>query len=291
MLVSCGKGDSPNTSDKDKNKEKHRGTTGEGGSTEQDRTPKHWILSVPFQKIKAGSFMMGSPESETDRDSFDETQVEVTISKPFEIMTKEVTQSQWVREVGSNPSKFKSEKRCPNNYDSEKNMCPDHPVESVSLKEVQEYIGKINKSLGLTGCDGTPDSSAGCYRLPTEAEWEYSARGGTDTAYSYGDDPSILGDYAWYKGNSDYKTHPVDLKKPNPYGLYDVHGNVWEWVQDRYRPDLTGGSDPLNTSGVHQVRRGGSWNYLAPALRSASRSGNVFFSGDSWVGFRLVRTL
>ena len=232
------------------------GNAGSQGSAEQDGAPKHWILfPVPFQKISAGSFTMGSPESERYRGS-DEAQVQVTISKPFEIMAKEVTQSQWVKVMGSNPSRFKSEDDCD---DHENDMCPNHPVERVSWDEVQEYIGKLNKALGLSGCDGTPSSSAGCYRLPTEAEWEYSARGGTTTAYSFGDDDSDLGDYAWYSGNSDNQTHQVGLKKANPKGLYDVHGNVWEWVQDKYRytSNLPGGRDPLNTASG--FASGSSW--------------------------------
>ncbi len=161
----------------------------------------------------------------------------------------------------------------------------------LAWDDVQEYIGKLNKALGLSGCDGTPSSSAGCYRLPTEAEWEYSARGGTTTVYSFGDNDSDLGDYAWYSGNSDDQTHRVGLKDPNLKGLYDVHGNVWEWVQDRYTSNLPGGSDPLNTSGSYRVMRGGSWYSLARNLRSAYRSNFKPSIGSSIVGFRLVRTL
>ena len=269
---------------------------------------EHWILSVPFQKIEAGSFKMGSPTTESNRDS-DEGQVDVTISKPFEIMTTEVTQSQWVKVMGSNPSRFKRQKHC-DNHDSESDMCPDHPVEKVSWDDVQGYIEKLNKALGLTGCDGTPSSSAGCYRLPTEAEWEYSARGGTTTAYSFGDDASDLEDYAWYISNPDLQTHPVGLKKANPKGLYDVYGNVWEWVQDssdflpytvwnlvwhqadlgRSNP-LPGGENPLKNSGPSRVIRGGSWLYKARHLRSASRYYAEPTFRNSVVGFRLVRTL
>ena len=306
LLVSCS-GDDSNSADEDKDNAgtegigTNTGTTGNTtnaenagsqGSVAQAGASKHWILSVPFQKISTGSFMMGSPDTESNSNS-DETQMEVTISKPFEIMTKEVTQSQWVKVMGSNPSYFKSQEHC-DNYDSASDMCPDHPVEKVSWDDVQDYIGKLNKALGLSGCDGTPTSSAGCYRLPTEAEWEYSARGGTTTAYSFGDDSSNLGDYAWYSGNSDRQTHQVGLKEANPKGLYDVHGNVWEWVQDRYASDLPGGSDPLNTSGSNRVVRGGSWFHSAPYLRSAYRfvvNPSIRSVRLSTTGFRLVRTL
>ncbi len=260
------------------------------GSAEQAETPKHWILPVHFQRIEAGSFRMGSPENENDREQ-DEDQVQVTISKPFEIMKKEVTQSQWFKVMGSNPSTFKSQKVC-SNYDSENDICPNHPVEGVSWNDVREFIEKINTVLGLTGCDGTPDSSAGCYRLPTEAEWEYSARGGTTTAYSYGDAISDLRDYAWYSNNSERKTHQVGLKEANLKGLYDVHGNVWEWVQDSYTRDLPGGEDPLIIFGSNRVIRGGGWNSgYTPILRSANRGYQFPGYRGSVLGFRLVRTL
>ena len=298
LLVSCSddKGDS-NTSDTDKENAEN-GTTGDntgdntrtaGNTTETG--PKHWILSVPFQKIEKGNFTMGSHYFEASRMS-DENQVEVTISKPFEIMTKEVTQSQWVKIMESNPSHFKLKAHCNDDYDAENDMCPNHPVEQVSWEDVQKFIKKINDSLGLTGCNGTPTSSTGCYRLPTEAEWEYSARGGTKTAYSYGNDTSIVKNYAWYTYNSNNQTQPVGLKEPNPKGLYDVHGNVWEWVQDSYEERLPGGTDPLNTSDWVRVIRGGSWKHQVRDLRSAKRS---LYSQTTArfndVGFRLVKTL
>ncbi len=289
LLISCSgdkreNAENENTGDKTATS----GSAGNTGSAEQ--TEKHWILSVPFQKIEAGTFKMGSPTGESNRES-DENQVDVTISKPFEIMTKEVTQSQWVKVMdGENPSMFKLPANC-DDYDSENNMCPNHPVEQVSWDDVQKFIEKINNALGLTGCNGTPTSSVGCYRLPTEAEWEYSARGGTTTVYSFGNDPSNLGDYAWYMGNSDKKTHPVGLKKPNPWGLYDVHGNVWEWVQDKHHKDLLGGEAPLRNSGSYRVVRGGSYVFGPEHLRSANRSINEPTEGNFNVGFRLVKTL
>ena len=168
-----------------------------------------WIFSVPFQRIEAGSFTMGSPQSEEHRAS-DEDQVRVQISRPFEIMQYEVTQSQWLKVMWKNTSRFKSPEYCD---DYEQNMCPNHPVEQVSWSEVQEFIRKLNEALGLSGCDGMPSSSKGCYRLPTEAEWEYSARAGTTTSHSFDLNEKNFSNYMWYDYNSDRQTHKVGLKK------------------------------------------------------------------------------
>ena len=271
--------------------------------TQAEEASDHWIFSVPFQRIEAGSFTMGSPVDEVYRDLKwnDEDQVQVTISKSFEIMAYEVTQSQWMRVMGENPSRFNSPRYCD---DYKQGMCPNNPVEEVSWDDVQKFIGKLNEALGLKGCGGTPSSSSsGCYRLPTEAEWEYATRAGTTTAYSFGNDN--LGGYAWFVGNSGSQnrkvgsqTQKVGLKSPNSWGLYDVHGNVTEWVQNSWNPNLPGGVDPLNTfktfdmAPSNRVFRGGSWGDNMPLLRSANRGFMLSKYGRSKeVGFRLVRTL
>ena len=250
------------------------------------------LLSASFQKISKGSFLMGSPQDEDNRDSNNEDQKRVIISKSFDIMTKEVSQMQWFLVMGVNPSKFKRPGDCDNHIRiNREGFCPHNPVERVSWDDVQSYIKRLNDALNLRGCHGTPNDSKGCYRLPTEAEWEFAARGGAKTAYSFGNTSSLLKSYAWYWENSGKKTHPVGLKSPNPYGLYDVHGNVWEWVQDRYRNVLPGGIDPLHISSApYRVLRGGSWNFGAQYLRSADRYDEYPESRDNYVGFRLVRT-
>ena len=241
-----------------------------------------------FKEIAAGQFTMGSPPSEINRD-IDEGLVDVTISKSFEIMTTEVTQSQWFDVMGDNPSYFKEKKYCDDHQVvNGVELCPNNPVEKVAWNDVRQYIKKLND--GISGCHGMPRDASGCYRLPTEAEWGFAARGGTTSAHSFNE--GIIDDYAWYLGNSDGQTHPVGLSRKNPYDLYDMHGNVWEWVQDRYRKTLPGGTDPLHvSSGPYRIIRGGSWGDDAQNLRSAVRD----YDGPGFrfdhVGFRLVRTL
>jgi formylglycine-generating enzyme required for sulfatase activity len=132
------------------------------------------------------------------------------------------------------------------------------------------------------------------YRLPTEAEWEYACRAGTTTKYSFGDDDTQLGDYAWFSKNSRDRTHPVGGKKPNAWGLYDMHGNVWEWCQDWYGAYPSGTvTDPTGaTSGSDRVNRGGSWDLTALICRSTHRYGglnpSIRFSSR---GFRVCLSL
>jgi formylglycine-generating enzyme required for sulfatase activity len=154
-------------------------------------------------------------------------------------------------------------------------------VEWVSWNDVQEFISRLNRQEGHSR-----------YRLPTEAEWEYAARAGTTGAYSFGDDPDSLGLYGWYWHNAGEKTHSVGQKGSNPWGLYDMHGNVWEWVQDwygkGYYSDSTGIDPRGPSSGTARVLRGGSWIDDASGCSAAYR--NFFTPGDrsGLHGFRLV---
>ena len=267
-----------------------------------DYTPAGPIPSRSFRMIEGGEFTMGSPRNEVGRymgnsSESDEEQREVTISRAFYMMDKEVTQEQWFRIMKKNPSRFSTPEDCDNhlyqvNIDGEEDgICPDLPVEKVSWNETQEFIEKINE--GLTDCQTERQrmENSGCYRLPTEAEWEYAARGEMQTAYFFEEDSSELGRYAWYSENAGERTHPVGLKEKNPFGLYDIYGNVWEWVQDNYAEKLPGGTDPLHgSSGSFRVIRGGSWYSNARDLRSANRN---YVNPDNryyGVGFRLVRT-
>jgi formylglycine-generating enzyme required for sulfatase activity len=216
-------------------------------------------IGVKLRLIPAGKFMIGSPGTESDRDD-DETQHRVSITKPFYLGVTEVTQEQYQKVMGTNPSYFKR---------------PQGPVERVSWAAAVEFCGKLSAM--------PAEKTAGhVYRLPTEAEWEYACRSGTTTAYSFGDDASRLGDYGWLNENSVSSTHPVGEKKPNAWGLYDMHGNVWEWCQDRYY----GGA----TSGSLRVYRGGSWLGIARYCRSANRLRNTPEYRDSSLGFRVLRS-
>ena len=256
--------------------------------------------SAAFVEIPAGSFIMGGGES----------QVKVEISRSFEIMSTEVTQKQWFRVTQENPSYNKWSKNC-SNYDKVNKICPDHPVERVSWNDIQEFIKRLNDLQGLKSCDGTPRSATGCYRLPTEAEWEYAMKAGTQTTYFFGEDLSVLGDYAWYRDNSEKKTHKVGQKKPNPWGLYDMYGNVREWVQDtRVSVDkLPGGIDPLverhwlremlyPRTLSFRIMRGGHYktnkSYFFDSVHDRTTSVPVSsgsYKSFEYIGFRLVRTL
>ncbi|GEM_PF-2666698 len=233
-------------------------------------------LGMKFVYIPPGTFMMGSPESELrGRASFRLVygQHRVTLTQGFYMQTTEVTQKQWRDVMGNNPSFFKE--------------CGDDcPVEQVSWNDVQRFIEKLN----LDSARLPVGERSRTYRLPTEAEWEYAARAGSETYYCFGDDAAELGEYAWYIENSGGKTHPVAQKQPNKWGLYDMHGNIWEWCQDwdggYHSADVTDPTGPH--SGSYRVNRGGSWGEGAQNCRSAYRFMYSPGSRLSHFGFRLV---
>lgn len=246
-------------------------------------TPHSSMLGT-FVTIPAGTFVMGSPDYPSgpdDQRSYDEWQHKVTLTRAFEMQATVVTQKQWYAVMGNNPSKFKTQADCPTDYISSVG-CPNHPVESVSWNDAKDFIKRLNDLLH----DGYT------YRLPTEAEWEYAARAGTTTAYSFGDSTELISDYAWYKDNSAERTHAVGLKMPNPWGLYDMHGNVLQWVMDGYEEDYRKlpGTDPVAENESKRVVRGGGYLSRAFDLRSAYRIGVSPSSIWTSVGFRLVRT-
>ncbi len=235
-------------------------------------------IGMEFVKIPSGSFMMGSPQSEKDRGKDEGLQRRVTINNEFYLGKYEVTQVQWKAIMGNNPSKFQGD-----------NL----PVEQVSWDETQEFIKKLNAK------------GEEKYRLPTEAEWEYAARGGKDgDVFGIGDGKNLSSEQANFDGNYPYgnaakgkylqKTVNVGSYQPNKFGLYDMHGNVWEWCEDIYKDSYSGlsvdGSANVSQGDLSwRVLRGGSWVSYGYFCRSAYRYRNAPALRDLGNGFRLIR--
>ena len=223
------------------------------------------VHKIKLKWIPAGEFVMGSPSSEGNRDN-DEFQHKVTLTKGFWIGETEITQNQWQALMGSNPSRFEGGL---------------NPVEDVSWSDAVSFCSQLNDIEKQGG--RVPDGYV--YSLPTEAQWEYACRAGTTGAYA-----GVLGQMAWYGSNSGGKTHRVATKEPNKWGLYDMHGNVYEWCYDWYGDyDAKNATDPIGpSSGSDRVRRGGSWRYGAQNCRSANRYPYKPGHSLSYLGFRLA---
>ena len=240
---------------------------------------------VAMVRLPGGWFTMGSGA----KDQVDEPPHRIWVS-PFDIDRFEVTQAEYEKVTGANPAKWKA---------------PRNPVEQIRWAQAAAYCNARSKRDGLTpaydpetrACDFAADG----YRLPTEAEWEYACRAGTTTDYAFGDDPSRLKRYAWCKGNKRLGPRPVGTREPNPWGLYDMAGNVWEWCHDLYAEDYYTRSperDPTGPpTGKNRVLRGGCWNSRPAMCRAAYRNNedpgytDVCFGRDvhGFVGFRCLR--
>ena len=226
-------------------------------------------IAARFVAIKPGTFLMGSPQGEGEKDG---TQHQVTLTRPFEMQATDVTQLQYLLVTGNNPSAFVKNKYCPGKLKAVGGIaaCVDNPVENVSWNDAQAFIARLNTI-----------QDKYTYRLPTEAEWEYAARAGGG---------SVGG--SWTSENSGGCTHEVASRASNGFGLYDMLGNVWQWVQDYYanypRVAVTDPQGP--SSGSDRVVRGGSWFNGAGGARPAYRS--FIDPGDRVgdVGLRLVRS-
>ncbi len=208
-------------------------------------------------QIPAGRFTMG------DEDEFDAPPHEVSVSS-FYLGKCLVTQQEYERVMGSNPSRWKG---------------ASNPVEQVRWSDAVKYCNKRSELEGLQPCYDLStwkcDFTASGYRLPTEAEWEYACRAGTTTAYFFGSNDEELPNFAWYKKNSRGRPHPVQQQRANPWGLYDICGNVWEWCNDFYQVDYyqhSPSQDPRGPdAGEKKVVRGGAWSFDAENCRSGCR--------------------
>ncbi len=240
-------------------------------SSSQGKKPgeERAFSEMKFCWCPPGEFTMGSPKSEPGRQS-SERRIDVKHTRGFWMGKYEVTQEEWQRVMNSNPSSYRG-----------KNL----PVEQVSWPDANEFCDNLNKLARTAG--ELPKGWE--YRLPTEAQWEYACRAGSTTPYSFGNDPKQLGDYAWYRENSGMKTHPIGKKKPNNWGLHDMHGNVFEWCMDSFQEFPPGGDDPvvLKEAGV-RIFRGSSYGAIPRFCRTAVRSRFTPDSRAPYLGIRVV---
>ena len=220
-------------------------------------------INIEMVKVEAGSFNMGATPEMQDPLEDEKPVHRVTLTNNYYIGKYEVTQALWKIVMGSNPSDFKGD---------------DLPVETVSWNDCQDFISKLNAMTGKR------------FRLPTEAEWEYAARGGKKSrGYQYSGSNTI-GDVAWYAGNRSSMTHAVGTKQPNELGIYDMTGNVWEWCQDWYGSySSSPQTNPTgDVRGLFRVRRGGCWDFPAGSCRSSFRGSFTPGNRDFNLGLRLV---
>lgn len=282
-----------------------------------DELIEHTDLTIPMVPISGGTFLMGSPEEEPDRNADEGPQRRVEIA-PFWIGKYEVTWDQydaWGEEMDQLRRKAFAIAANERDLIVDGISKPTEPYTDMSFGMGKQNYPAIcmTQHAARTFCQWLSAKTGRYYRLPTEAEWEYACRAGTTTAYSFGDSPDQLEDYAWYFDNSDDRYQKVGQKKPNPWGLYDMHGNVAEWVLDqydggRYSQCEDGVCDPLLVplKLYPRVVRGGSWDDDPEMLRSAARLGShpdwkeqdpqlprsIWYHTDALgVGFRVVRPL
>jgi formylglycine-generating enzyme required for sulfatase activity len=246
-------------------------------ATESPKTITNTI-GMKLVLIPAGEFLMGSPDTDNDAKADEKPQHRVRITRPFYLGATEVTQGQYQSITGESPSNYKGS--------------DDLPVQQVSWNDAIAFCNRLSEREDLKPYyqfDGRAQPGGDGYRLPTEAEWEYACRAGTTTRFSLGD----VGAYAWFNGNSVHQPHPVGQKRPNGWGLFDMHGNVWEWCGDGYDEKYyasSPGADPLGPSqAADRVIRGGSWICDPLYCRAATRYGYTPGYRDYDLGFRLVR--
>lgn len=250
-----------------------------GSATERPRDFSYTNgIGLKMIQLSSGTFEMGSPSREEERD-VDEKQVSVVISTPFLISVTEVTQGQWKAVMGTTPWKGK---------DHTLKEGDDFPVSFIRFADALDFCEELTSMEKEAGT--LPPGSH--YTLPTEAQWEYACRAGRKTPYNFKGDRENLSEYAWWQGKDGKLDHaqPVATKKPNAWGLYDMHGNVQEWCLDDYVKELPGGTDPEGHSReapALQVARGGGYRSWHSQCRSACRDGLEDYQHTD-IGFRVV---
>ncbi len=277
---------------------------------------EHTEVSIEMVPIQGGTFRMGSPQGEADRNDDEGPQHEVTVD-PFWMGKYEITWDQydvWSEEMDQLRRKAMSIAETPRDLLVDGISKPTEPYTDMSFGMGKGEFPAIcmTQHAARTFCQWLSAKTGRYYRLPSEAEWEYAARAGTKTAYSFGDDPEKIDEYAWYYDNSDDAYHEVGKKKPNPWGLFDMHGNVAEWVLDQHVEDFYSQSPKVKNplaipmTEYPRVVRGGGWDDDPEMLRSAVREGSseewkeqdpqlpqsIWYLTDALgVGFRVVRPL
>ncbi len=256
-------------------------------------------IGMTLKLIPAGEFFMGSPDDAVEAEEDERPLHLVRITRPFYLGVCEVTQAEYAAVMGNNPSHFSA------NGDGKDRVAGQstdrYPVENVSWLDAIQFCNKLSEKEGkkpFYEIDGkeirVPDWNGQGYRLPTEAEWEYACRANasTSTRFSFGDNAGELGEYGWFDGNSERRTHPVGQKRPNGFGLYDMHGNVWEWCWDSYGEgyyNQSPAADPTGPAGVSgRVFRGGGRDIRPRGCRSADRNWDSPAFRYSGLGFRLA---
>ncbi len=252
-----------------------------------------WVGALPDEpvdllkmvKLAGGSFLMGASDEDGEASSLEKPQFEAQIEGPL-----------WVQQYPMTNTEYRSFK--PEHALDE---AGDLPVTDISWFDAIAFCNHISEEAGfqaaytIDGVDVAWDPKASGYRLPTEMEWEYFCRASTTTRYSFGDDAEQLGDYAWFWKNSSDKKHPIAQKKPNPWDLYDIHGNVWEWCWGAglpsypLLPDKTTTIDKSTDNDTYRPLRGGSFDFMARNLRSSDRNRNRPRNQNRDLGFRCVR--
>jgi formylglycine-generating enzyme required for sulfatase activity len=232
---------------------------------------EEFVALTPGSAKFPASFQMGTPG---DGPASERPVVTVTFESPFAMARYEVTQELYEAVTGKNPARWKG---------------PRNSIEMVSWEEANDFCRKVTAELHKRNLIGEGE----VIRLPSESEWEYACRAGTTTRYSFGDDMKDLGDYAWFDGNAKGNDPPVGKKKPNAWGLYDMHGYVWEWCADAWHPTLEGtptdGKPHSGKDEKDRVLRGGSWADDADKARSAYRHHKPLDFRSDAIGFRCVR--